>query len=409
MKTTLTAAAVNRVAPPKRGRRYVWDSVVPGLALRITASGSRSWVVMTRLRGSQLLHTLGSAGGKDESAPISLVSARELAREALELVARGQDPRDRRKPVDQVPGTFATVAEEFISKSTAGAGWKIEQARILRKNVIPVLGSKRVDEIRRGDVISLLERIIAARKPTLANRTKAVVSKVFSWALDRELIEAHPCTRLGSIMPKERQRERVLSQQEIGTLWHTWESMAYPFGWFAELLLVTLQRRGEVATMRWADIDFGTRTWSLRKTKAGHGHEVPLSDMAIDILGKVPRVDGSEFVFPARRRRYGVQGRDSERFERGSFRGFSSGTRLAKSKSGFDDWRLHDLRRTGATNMARLGIPKETISRVLNHAEGGVTSIYARHSYLDEKRRALDSWATTLRGFLVAEAKSETG
>jgi integrase len=380
MRTTLTDTAVRRIRAPESGRRLVWDAIVPGLALRITSENTRSWVVMTRLRGKLLLHTLGRYPA------ILLKGARKLAREALEDVARGDDPRNRRREAEKVPGTFAAVAEEFIAKSTAGDGWKAEQERLLRKHVIPRLGAARIDVVTRADVIGVLEEIVEQDKPTLANRTKAVVSKLFSWALDRELVDAHPCARLGAMMPKERKRERVLEDAEIRKLWKA--SDGFPFGALSRVLLVTAQRRGEVVTMRWGDVDLEAKLWRIPKTKAGHGHEVPLSGLAVKLLKSVPRVvDKGDYVFPASR-----GGR--------SFSGFSKATRRIKKAVGISDWCLHDLRRTAATNMARLGVPKTTISRVLNHAEG-VTEIYARHSYLGEKRAALELWADRLAGIVT--------
>lgn len=403
-KTVLTDVAVRRMRPPQSGRFEVWDAALPGFGLRITENGNRSWILMTRLHGRLIRYTVGAYPA------LSLSEAREDAREAIRMVARGEDPRDRRKEPDAILGTFAAVAEEFISKSTAGTGWKKEQARLLRKHVIPVLGEKRIEEIRRGDVIALLESIVETKKPILANRTRAVVSKLFSWALDRELIEAHPCTRLGSMMPRERKRERVLTDDEITKLWKTWESMALPFGRLAQLLLVTLQRRGEVAMMRWPDVDLKARVWRLEMTKSGHGHEVPLSALALAILRKIPHVDGTEFVFPAQRRGNGScdTSPDSNDQDWCAFSGFSKATKTAKTESGLENWRIHDLRRTGATNMAKLGVPKETISRVLNHAEGGVTAIYARHSYFQEKRDALEKWGRRLASIVKAIEREVT-
>jgi integrase len=275
----------------------------------------------------------------------------------------------------------------------------------------PVLGARRIDEITRGDVISVLEGIIKDEKPTLANRTKAVVSKLFSWALDREMIDAHPCARLGSMMPKEQKRERVLTDPELKKLWESWFTMGFPFGLFGQLLLVTAQRRGEVATMHWRDIDSNARLWTLPKTKAGHGHEVPLSPLALEILKRVPRVDGSSFVFPRRHGRHQKRsnGQDKPVAPKRDLpiSGFSKAAKAMKDNSGVDGWCLHDLRRTAATNMARMSVPNTTISRVLNHAEGGVTSIYARHGYFEEKRDALERWALRL-GEILKSKKGTT-
>jgi integrase len=151
-------------------------------------------------------------------------------------------------------------------------------------------------------------------------------------------------------------------------------------GAFIQTLLLTAQRRDEVSTMRWQDIDLEARVWTLPRenTKADRAHEIPLAPLAIEVLTALPRT--GEFVF------------SSTRGER-PITGFSKLKAHTDQLAAFSDWRLHDLRRTAGTGMARLGIAVSTISRVLNHQEGGVTKIYNRYSYLDEKRHALETWA----------------
>jgi integrase len=191
---------------------------------------------------------------------------------------------------------------------------------------------------------------------------------------------------------EEHSRERVYTDDELKKLWDAWEQMAYPFGALFEVLLVTAQRRGEVAAMRAENVSTKERLWTLPTTKAGHSHEVPLSLLATEIVSRIPG-NGGGLVFTTT--------------NEGMVSGFSKAVRRAREISGVADFRPHDLRRTAGTGMARLGIPKITISRVLNHAEGGVTDIYVRHSYLAEKRSALNQWAMKLRDVLAAPAPSK--
>ncbi len=405
-RRTLTAVLVQKARPPEKGRAQYWDTLVPGLLLRVTPNGKRSWNVWTRLRGKPILLMLG----RPESIP--LPRARELARETIEAVARGEDPRLRKRRAEKIEGTFAAVAEEFIARHNAGGSWKVEAARIVRKEVIPVLGDRRPQEITRGELIDLMERIAGRGAPVVANRTAAVISRIFSWMLDRSIVDASPAVRLPR-PAKERKRERVLTDDEIRAAWKAWGAMAYPFGFLLQFLLATVQRRGEAAKMKWTDLDRSNKIWRVPMTKAGHGNEVPLSDFALQILDRVPRVAGCDFVFSTRGDRP-INGFSKalarskkliriEEEKRAAELGLGNGGVTAND----DGWTIHDLRRTAATGMARLGIPKVTISRVLNHAEGGVTDIYARHGYLDEKRDALVRWGARLSQILREQRTSD--
>ncbi len=211
----------------------------------------------------------------------------------------------------------------------------------------------------------------------------------------RDLIEASPCASVKA-PGKERQRDRVLTDDEIKTLWRAWENIPWPWGPFCKLLLVTAQRRSEVAHMRWGDVDLEAKLWTLPRelTKSDRAHEVPLSDLAVEIIEGVKRLDWSDYLFASR-----LADRDNDR----PLSCFGEAkTRTEKmAEEAVADWRLHDLRRTAATNMARLGIGVAIIGRVLNHVSGrGVTGIYDRHSYLPEKCRALAAWGGRLEALL---------
>jgi len=272
-----------------------------------------------------------------------------------------------------------------------------------------------MQSIRRRDVIELLDAIVdggtevkgsdgkrhqLAGGPISANRTLSAIRVFFNWALRRGIVEVNPCAQVER-PGQEEKRERTLAAEEVRTLWPQFEALGYPFGPFFKLTLVTGQRRGEVAGMRWADIDLEEKTWTLSAdaTKAGRGHVVPLSPLAVRILGAVPRKAGSPYVFT-------TEGKTP-------ISGFSRAkarieTVIAKQRKAakldpLPQWGVHDLRRTAATEMGRLGVARFIVSKVLNHSDRTVTGVYDRHEYVPEKRAALEAWASYLEGLVRPE------
>ena len=248
-----------------------------------------------------------------------------------------------------------------------------------RRVVLPAWKGKTVHEIRRRDVIELVERVASDRGGYTGNRTLAIISKFFSWLAARDVIAASPC--IGVERPaKEMARERTLSDAEIYALWE--ECDAPVFGPFVKVLLLTGQRRGEVAGMKWSELHEAQRLWKLpaERTKNGKSHSVPLSAQAWDIIHAMPRIGAFVFSF------------DGER----PITGFSIPKAELAIQAGVKDWRLHDLRRSAASGMQRLGARVEVIERALNHVSGtfrGVTGTYLRDDLGDEVRIALQKWA----------------
>lgn len=381
-KRKLTAAAVEKLGPPESGRIEYFDTLLRGFALRITARGSKSWVLFYRVHGRQRRMTIGSYPMFD------LSEAREEARKALQLVEKGQDPAAiREEQRRKRPDTVIAVAENFIQRHAKpnNRTWR-EVERMFEIHVLPTWGKRDIGSITRRDVIDLLDQVADRTSSVRANRVLANVRKLFAWAAERDIIESSP---VAGVKPpgRENERDRVLTDNEIKAFWKATEVLGWPFGPFAQMLLVTAQRRDEVAHMRWDDIDeHGVWTIPKEKTKANRSHEVPLPSLALEILERTPRI--GSYVF--------MSGRAGAR----PISGFGKAKAKLERLSGIHNWRYHDLRRTAGTNMARHGVPISTISRVLNHAEGGVTRIYARYSYLNEKRKALNTWARTLAGII---------
>lgn len=389
----LTDAAVQKMRPPASGRLEIMDAIVPRLSMRITERGNKSWSVGYRYNGKLRRLTIG------DYPAFGVAEAREEARDALRLVAKGEDPAYLKKQniQSQRAYTFRAVLEEHIERyaKPKNRRWK-EKKRFIELHALPIWGDMPIANIKKKDVIALLDKLMANNRPYAANNVFIPLRKLFNWAAERDIIEFSPCTHI-KLPVQPTQRDRVLTDAEIKAVWGACDTMGYPFGNLMQLLLVTGQRRGELARLRWKEVSLEEKIIRLppERVKVNRAHEVPLSALAIEILGKLPRFkaedDGDEgemFVFTT------TGGRRP-------FSGFSKSKDVIGEQSKTSGWRIHDLRRTAATNMAKLGVPVATISKVLNHAETGVTAIYNRHTYLPEKTEALEKWASHLRSIIV--------
>ena len=373
----LTTVGVERLKPPAKGRADYADAVLPGLHLRVTEKGRKSWSVVYRMNGRQHRMTLGAYPKVD------LNDARDAAREALQAVDRGEDPIQLQHAAEPTAlSTFEAVAHSFIERYAKPrlTRWT-ELQSTLERHVVPQWGPRLIGDIAKRDVILLLDHV--SDRGGSANRVLKAVRRVFSWACERDLLDTSPAAYIQSPV-KEVARDRVLADDEVVAVWAACEKLGYPMDAFVKMLLVTAQRRGEVATMQWADLDLDAKVWTLpaERVKSGRSHQVPLSSLAMDILNGLPRFNGP-YVFTTTSGERPVSG-------------FSKAKRRLNEFAGVADWRLHDLRRTAASGMAKLGTPVNVLSKVLNHvsagAHGGVTAIYNRYAYEDEKRQALEGW-----------------
>jgi integrase len=380
MARRLSDSFLRSVRAPLTGQQEHFDQAVPGLALRVTHKGRKSWTVLYRHHGKRRRYTIGRYPA------ITLSKAREKARDVLTAADGGTDPAaekiDAKRLGAPVARDVASVLARYVERYARPRlrRWR-EVERSLNRYVVPAWGHRPVDTIARRDVIALLDTVADTHGPVMANRVLAYARRAFTWAIEKDLIEASPFVGIRAPAP-EPTRERVLSDAELRAVWHACEGEGWPFGRLFQLLILTAQRRGETASMRWADIDFDGRLWTVPgdQRKSGRLHEVPLSDAAARLLEALPR--RGDYVFTTT----GAT----------PVSGFSLAKGRIDAASGVTGWHLHDLRRTAATNMARHEVPVSTISRILDHAEGGVTKIYNRYSYANEKRRALELWAGRL-------------
>jgi integrase len=222
----------------------------------------------------------------------------------------------------------------------------------------------------------------------------AAVRKFFNWLVGRDVLMVSPCT-LVTPPAAEQSRERILSDDELRLVWEAAHGDGWPFGPLVKLLILSGQRLSEVGGMRWDEVDLPGKLWTLppERVKNRQRHEVPLSNAAVEILSALPRIKTTKgFVFTTRRDA-AVSGysRAKDRLDA------SIAAALPSDASAIEHWTYHDLRRTLSSGMARLGIQLPVIEKVINHTSGsfrGVVGVYQRHSFSDEKRKALDAWAS---------------
>jgi integrase len=273
---------------------------------------------------------------------------------------------------------------------------------------------RHVRAIRRADVADLIDEL-RERSPATARLTFAALRSLFGWCVERELIEASPCTYLKA-PPRPAARDRVLSDGEIKAVWQGAEALGYPFGPIIKLLILTGQREAEVAGMRWSEVNLDAGTWSIPKerTKNGRQHLVHLSDEALAIIKAVKR--GGELLFPGRRASARKHVRKPGEAVARPVVGFSAAKRLLdgdvtrKTKAtlptaSLAPWRFHDLRRTAATGMAGLRFAPHVVERVLNHASAipALVVTYQREDYLDERKAALAAWGKRAAAIVSGE------
>ena len=270
-----------------------------------------------------------------------------------------------------------------------GDAWTTMPAGLVRK-----WGSRKVDSITKGDVILHLDAMMARGVTVAANRTLAALHLFFAWCERRELVPANPCARVDR-PAAEKPRTRVLSDDELRLFWRA-TAVERIFGPMFRLLALTGQRRDEGRAMTWSEVDLNERTWTIpaERTKNGREHAVPLSDAACDLLRKTRRIAGKRGLVFSTNGKTPLSG--LSRAKRRLDASMITLAREVDANAKIDPWVLHDLRRTCATGMARLGIALPVIEKVLNHAIGsfaGIVSVYQHHTYAEEKRNALDVWA----------------
>lgn len=443
MPKPLTAMAAAKLKPSHK--RYETRDSTPGLALVVHPSGSKAWVLrFRRPDGRTAKMTLGRFDSNCElkgdpviGGLLTVAAARQLAAEVHRSRALGRDPIADRQAEQRTQAAksaqacfFSDAAKRFVEEHARprNRGWKSSATALglapaadgalveIRGGLADRWRSKPVAEVSSADVYAVVAEAIRLGIPGRATKQEgsrdsrgkflhACLSSMYSWAVDHRLASSNPCASSWSPKPPPA-RDRVLSDSEVRWLWEACTEAGEPFDQALRLLLLTGQRRNEVSSMRWTEVSGDTWTIPAERSKNKRAHTVPLSQPVVAILNSVHRVS-DEFVFSttggtAVRGWSGIKSRlDAKMLE------------LAREEHTPDfqipSWRIHDLRRTVATNLQRLGVRLEVTEAILNHKSGavsGIVAIYQRHEYDQEKRVALDAWAARLERIVGGKVTS---
>jgi integrase len=374
-----------------------------GFGIRVSPGGGKAWIWVYHFDGRPRRMTLGSYP------LIGLADARIKLSEARKLLERGIDPGDRevqQRKAERIAKTVEELSEAYLEKwARPRKRSAAEDERILRKDVIPAWRHRKAKDIGRRDVIALLDTIVDRGSPIVANRTLAVIRRMFGWALSRDIVPTSPCGAVRA-PSKENRRDRVLSAGEIAAFWRALDNpelaMSSAIRLALKLQLVTAQRKGEVIGAEWSEFDLHESIWTIPATKAKNGmpHRVPLSPPALVVLDEIKAATSkrpagrgapASWLFPSPRTSKPITGPAVDHAMREN-----------RDALGTGDATPHDLRRTAASHMTSIGISRLVVSKILNHAEPGVTAVYDRHSYDSEKRAALAAWGERLQAVIGA-------
>jgi integrase len=412
-------------AAPKGSRYDVMDSIVPGMGVRVTDKGQKTFILVARFPGSAnpTRRALGEYG------VLELADARAKARVWHELIRKGIDPKEqeadqRAQERRRRDNSFGAVVEDYIRLAVIGpdATKPLQRkgpsvARELRDEFVndkvvagakrPGLGKRPIDSITPHDIVRVTDDAVARGAEYQAHNLLGHVRTMFNWAIARGVygLEKSPCDRMrpNQVIGKKALRTRVLTDDETFALWRAAGRLGYPFGPFIKLLLLTGQRRNEVSDARWRELDLEKRLWTIpaERMKADAPHVVPLSAETIAVLKALPRFKKGDHLFSTTFGAKPVSGfsKAKARLDRRMLRTLRA---LARRRGAGVDVELpgfvfHDIRRTMRTGLSGLPVSGDVAELVIAHARPGLRRVYDQFAYVDEKRRALDLWTGTVR------------
>jgi integrase len=389
----LTKTAIDALPTSKLDVVY-WDAGYPGFGVKVTPKGRKVFIVLYRTggAGSKLRkYTIGPYGR------VTLHQARVAAQRVFAAKLEGRDPAaekreaKRRVVADRVEDLLETFIVQRLSQNRSGG----EISRLLRREVGKPWAGRSIHEVSKRDVVEVVTAIEQRGAPVAANKALKAIKTFLRWCVGRAVLDQSPAE--GVPLPsKEVARDRVLDDNELAQVILAARKIAGPYGGIVELLTLTGQRREEVARLQWEEVDLARQLWTLPKsrTKNAKAHLVHLSEQSMAVLTHADH--RGPYVFSL----LGTK----------PFPGFSRAKRRLDQLSGVTGWRLHDLRRTCVSGMARLGIAPHVADKILNHLSGtisGVAAVYQRHEFLAERREALERWGTHV-AHIVAEASSDS-
>lgn len=391
-RVKLTKTAIDSLVVPSTDLVY-WDTACPGFGVKVTPKGRKVFIVLYRtgVCGSRVRkYTIGPYGR------VTLHQARVAAQKVFSAKLEGRDPaaekREARRRIvaDRVEDLLETFIAQHLSQNRSCD----EIARLLRREVGKPWTGRSIHEITKRDVVELIAGIEQRGAPAAANKTLKSLKTFLRWCVGRAILDQSPAD--GVPLPaKAVARDRVLDDAELGKIIIAARQMGDPYAGIVELLALTGQRREEVAGMSWEEIDLKERTWTppRSRTKNDKAHVVHLSGQSAAVLNRLGRRGLSVF----------------SRFGTTPFGAFSRAKRALDQLCGVTGWRLHDLRRTCVSGMARLGTAPHVADKVLNHRSGtiaGVAAVYQRHEFLAERKEALQRWGAHVAQ-IVAHASKE--
>jgi integrase len=377
MRVKLTPGFVIRAtAAPGAERTTFWDQTLPGFGLMVTANGHKSYVVQYRANGASRRMTI--------SGMLPLNQARKQALALLGAVAKGGDPlKERRQKAAMASNTLQQIAKTYFGREGKKLrSWERRQAD-LKRLVWPRLGARQIGEIKRSEIARLLDHIEDTAGPTQADNILAFLSKIFAWHASRDDDFRSPIVRgMARTNAKERERKRILNDDELREVWRAAESTQGPWGLFVKFLLVTAVRRTEAADMTWDELSGDDWTIPAARYKTKNDVTLPLSGAAKVILTALPQIKDCRFLFT-------TDGKNP-------ISGFSQFKVRFDQECGVAGWRIHDLRRTARSLMSRAGVSADIAERCLGHVIPGIRGTYDRHRYQDEMRRAFEALAAQI-------------
>ncbi|HXP77462.1 MAG TPA: tyrosine-type recombinase/integrase [Stellaceae bacterium] len=387
-----SSRGISALPAPGSGRVEYFDIGLPGFGLRVSAEGRRTWLVRYRVKGRKVKGSMTL--GTFDADRFGLAEARDKAKDALRAAEKGIDPAEpvrKARRADTVKELAERFLEEYAKKRKRS--WHTDE-RIIERDIVPEIGNLKASIVTRANIRQVLRTVMEREAPIMANRVLGLLRKIFNWAIAEEIggVEHNPCALIGK-PAQENRRDRVLSVEEIATLWKALDDPAVRLPKririALKLQLVTAQRKGEVISAEWAEMDRqNERVWTIPAEKAKNklAHRVPLSTVALELLGELKPLSGkSRWLFPSPKEDRPIVGR-----------AVNHALTKALDHLGVSNITPHDLRRTAASHMTGMGISRLVVQKILNHVETSVTSVYDRHSYDPEKRQALDAWARRL-------------
>lgn len=373
----ITDSAAKRLKPPATGQVDYFDGSFPGLSLRVSCGGRKAWTYHYRIGGKLKRLTI------DSYPALSVSAAHDAWRKARDEVRAGRDPGHR---VESGATDFAGVFEEWLKRDQAENRTRDVAEYRLRKYALPKWKGRQITDIKRRDALDVIDAIADRGTIILARRVHGHLHRLFAWSVGRGIIDFNPLANV-DLPGSETKRERVLTDDELAAVWKGADSLGHPYAGLFKLLILTGARRDEIGRLRWSEIVNQSIELEGIRTKTGKAHVIPLSTPAREVIEQLPHIVGSPFVF--------------------TFGGAAPVNGWAKVKtqldkvSGVSDWRIHDLRRTAATGLQKLGTPLQVTEAVLGHtagSRGGIVGIYQRHDYANEKRAALEAWGAHVTG-----------